>query len=129
MLGQGVDLPVVAELLARLGGRRALKVPRPTDAVTYPRLGELAIDACGGQVVDTDLGEVARRGQLLAQIELALVDRAPEALDELLGDRYLAAPSSPDKSALYDIVCLLVGHTLYVQGHTRKPRESRRSSR
>ena len=56
LLGQRVDLPVVAEL-GGAGGRQRADERAPPDARRHvAQLGEPPVDACGGEVVHADLG-------------------------------------------------------------------------
>src|SRR5262249_50313804 len=94
-VGQRVDLPLVAVLLdsrrERRGGADGGAAARGGRYVA--ELGQAPVRACGGEVVDLRLGrQRPRGGQLLPRLEHAVVDRAREAVDELLRDRRRPVP-------------------------------------
>jgi hypothetical protein len=90
-LRERVDLPIVAVLGAARRSERSDEGATADAGRHIAEFGELAVDAGGGQVIDAHARrQLARRGKLLARLELAGLDRIGEAIHELLREGDLA---------------------------------------
>jgi len=93
VLRQRVHLPVVTVLGAAGRRERPYERSAPDLGGHVAELGELAVDASGGEMVDACLGgQLAGWRELRARSELARLDGGGEAVDELLRDRDAALP-------------------------------------